>query len=161
LLREPVAMAHSLYALYTRTGNEDLATFEAALKAEPERLKGHRIPAGAYFPEGLLYSEEALHTEKVERWLQVFGREQVLCILFDDFGRDTGAVSRRTLESLGVDAGFAAELEPRRAAELARVQAIRQLRQVPEEVRRRMQFEQMKQHQGPPRPAPDAALAAR
>jgi GrpB-like predicted nucleotidyltransferase (UPF0157 family) len=161
LLREPLAMACSLYALYTRTGNEDLATFEAALEAEPERREGRRIPAGAYFPEGLLYTEEVLHAAKVERWLEVFGREQVLCILFDDFVRDTAAVYRRTLEFLGVDASFAAELDPRRAAELARIQAIRQLRQTPPEVRRRMQFEQMKQHQGPPRPAPDAALAAR
>jgi len=161
LLREPLAMAHSLYSLYTRTGNEDLATFEEALAAEPERRAGHRIPAGAYFPEGLQYTEEALHAGKVERWLEVFGREQVLCILFDDFVRDTAAVYRRTLEFLGVDASFAAELDPRRAGELARIQAIRQLRQVPPEVRRRMQFDQMKLHQGPSRPAPGAALAAR
>lgn len=161
LLREPLAMAYSLYSLYTRTGNEDLATFEEALLAEPERREGHRVPAGAYFPEGLLYGEEAFHAAKVERWLAAFGREQILCILFDDFVRDTAAVYRRTLEFLGVDASFAAELDPRRAAELARIQVIRQLRQAPLEVRRRMQFEQMKQHQGPPRPAPDAALAAR
>jgi GrpB-like predicted nucleotidyltransferase (UPF0157 family) len=161
LLREPLAMAHSLYSLYTRTGNEDLATFEAALEAEPERREGRQIPAGAYFPEGLLYTDEALYAEKVERWLDVFGREQVLCILFDDFVRDTAAVYRRTLEFLGVDASFAAELDAQKAADLARIQAIRQLRHVPPEVRRRMQFDQMKLHQGPSRPSPDAALAAR
>lgn len=161
LLREPVAMACSLHALYTRSGNEELATFEAALEVEPERREGRRIPAGAYFPEGLLYTDEARHAAKVERWLEVFGREQVLCILFDDLVRDPAAVYRRALEFLGVEGSFAAELDPRRAAELARIQTIRQLRQVPPEVRRRMQFEQMKRHQGPPRPAPDAALAAR
>ncbi|HEX3530156.1 MAG TPA: GrpB family protein [Thermoanaerobaculia bacterium] len=160
LLREPLAMAHSLYSLYTRTSNEDLATFEEALAAEPERRAGRRLPAGVYFPEGLQYTAEALHAEKVERWLEVFGREQVLCLLFDDFVRDTAAVYRKTLEFLGVDASFTAELDPRRAGELARVQAIRQLRQVPPEVRRRMQFDQMKVHQGPARPAPGAALAA-
>jgi GrpB-like predicted nucleotidyltransferase (UPF0157 family) len=161
VLREPVAMAHSLYSLFTRTGNEELPTFAEALAAEPERRAGRRMPAGVYFPEGLLYTEGARYAGKVERWLEVFGREQVHCILFDDLVRDTAGVYRRALEFLGVDRDFAAELEPRRAAELARLQAIRQLRQAPPEVRRRMQFEQMKQHQGPPRPAPDPALAGR
>jgi GrpB-like predicted nucleotidyltransferase (UPF0157 family) len=161
MLREPVSMAHSLYALFTRTGNEELPTFEEALAAEPERRAGRRIPSGAYFPEGLLYTDGGRYAAKVELWLSVFGREQVHCILFDDLVRDTAAVYRRTLAFLGVDADFAAELEPRRAAELARVQTIRQLRHVPPEVRRRMQFDQMKLHQGPPRPALDPALAGR
>jgi GrpB-like predicted nucleotidyltransferase (UPF0157 family) len=161
LLREPVSMAHSLYALFTRTGNEDLPTFEAALAAEEERRAGRCIPPGAYFPEGLLYTDGARYAAKVERWLEVFGREQVHCILFDDLVRDTAAVYRRALAFLGVDAGFTAELEPRRAAELARVQTIRQLRHLPPEVRQRMQFDQMKHHQGPPRPELDPALAGR
>jgi GrpB-like predicted nucleotidyltransferase (UPF0157 family) len=161
MLREPLSMAHSLYSLFTRTGNEELPTFEEAVEAEAERRAGRRIPPGAYFPEGLLYTDGARYAAKVERWLQAFGRERVHCILFDDFVRDTAAVYRRTLQFLGVDAGFAAELEPRRAAELARIRAIRQLRHVPPEVRRRMQFDQMKRHQGPPRPAPDPAVARR
>jgi GrpB-like predicted nucleotidyltransferase (UPF0157 family) len=162
LLRDPVQMAHSLYSLYSRTGNEDLPTFEEALAAEPERRQGRRIPPRAYFPEGLLYTEAARYAGKVERYFEVFGRENVHCILFEDFTRDTAAVYRRTLEFLGVDPGFEAELDPRRASLRVRMQAIRQLRHAPAEVKRRMQFKEMKQHEGAaPRAALSAELSAR
>lgn len=156
LLRDPVQMAHSLYSLYSRTGNEDLPTFEEALAAEPERREGRRIPAGAYFPEGLLYTDAARNAAKVERYFEVFGRENVHCVLFEDFTRDTAAVYRRTLEFLGVDPGFEAELDPQRASQRVRMQAILQLRRAPEEVRRRMQFKEMKQHESA---APRARLS--
>jgi len=161
LLRDPVPMSYSLYTLYTRSGNEDLATFEEALAAEPERRQGRRVPSGAYFPEGLIYTDVAKHAAKVERYFEVFGRENVHCILFDDFVRDTAAAYRRTLEFLGVDPAFEAELDPGRAAQRARMLGIRQLRHTPPEVKRRMQFEQLKLHEGPSRGPLSPELAAR
>jgi GrpB-like predicted nucleotidyltransferase (UPF0157 family) len=161
LLRDPVPMTRSLYELYRRTGNEDLPTLEAALDAEPERRLGRRIPPGAYFPEGLLYTEVASNAAKVERWFEVFGRGEVLCLLFDDFVRDGAAVYRQTLEFLGVDPDFQAELDPQRARLRVRAQAIRQLRELPAEVRSRVQMEQIRQHESgsrlPPLPADLAA----
>jgi GrpB-like predicted nucleotidyltransferase (UPF0157 family) len=162
LLREPAQMAHSLYSLYVRTGNEELPTFEEALAAEPERRRRHRIPAGAYFPEGLLYAEAARYSAKVQRYFEVFGRENVHCILFDDFVRDTAAAYRKALEHLGVDPGFAAELDPRKAGERVRMLSIRQLRQASPEIRRRMQFQEMKQHSvSPPALTPETAARLR
>jgi hypothetical protein len=160
LLRDPVQMAYSLYSLYTRSGNEDLPTFEGALAAEPERRQGRRISPGSYFPEGLIYTDVAKHAAKVERYFKVWGRENVHCILFDDLVRDTAAVYRRTLEFLGVDPGFEAELEPRRASQIARMLGIRQLRRTPPEVKRRMQFDQIRLH-GASRPPLPAELSAR
>lgn len=148
LLREPAQMAHSLHSLYFRTGNDDLPTFDEALAAEPERRQGRRIPAGCYFPEGLLYTDAARYAAKVQRYFEVFGRDNVLCILFDDFVRDTAAAYRKTLQFLGVDPSFEAELDPRKAAGRVRLQSIRQLRQVSPEIRRRMQFQEMKEHDG-------------
>jgi len=162
LLRDPLRMAYSLYGLYRRTGNEDLPTFEAALAAEPERRQGRRLPAGAYFPEGLLYTDGARYAAKVERYFEVFGRENVCCILFDDLVRDTAAVYRRALEFLDVDPSFEAELDPERSLQKVRMQSIRQLREAPAEVKRRMQFGQMKKHGTADRLPPLAAeLAAR
>lgn len=161
LLREPWRMAHSLYSLYRRTGNEDLPTFEEALAAEPERRLGRRIPPGAYFPEGLLYTDAARYAAKVERYFDVFGRDNVLCILFDDFVRDTAAVYRRTLEFLGVDPEFQAELDPRKANQVVRMMAVRQLRSVSPEIRRRMQIREMKQHDAAPAQPLAPATAAR
>jgi GrpB-like predicted nucleotidyltransferase (UPF0157 family) len=160
LLREPAQMAHSLYSLYRRTGNEDLPTFEEALAAEAERRDGARLPAGTYFPEGLQYTEAARYAEKVERYFQVFGRDNVCCLLFDDFVRDTAAVYRQTLEFLGVDPGFQAELDPGRANQQIRMLAINQLRQLPPELRRRIRFQEMKLHDGHELRAPLAAETA-
>ena len=161
MLREPAQMAHSLYSLYTRTGNEDLPTFGEALAAEPERRRGGRIPSGAYFPEGLLYTDAARYAAKVERYFAVFGRENVLAIVFDDFVCDTAGVYRRTLEFLGVEPRFEAELDPRRARERVRMLAVGQLRRASPEVKRRLQLEGMKQHESASgRPLP-SELAAR
>lgn len=161
LLRDPVQMAHSLYGLYSRTGNEDLPTFEEALAAEPERRERRRLPPGVYFPEGLLYTDAAKNAAKVERYFETFGRENVHCILFDDFVRDTAAVYRQVLEFLGVDPDFMAEFDPQRAAQRVRLQAVRQLRNLPPELRSRIQTGQMKQHESgarlPPLPEPLAA----
>lgn len=162
LLRDPVEMARSLYSLYSRTGNEDLPTFEEALAAEPERRQGRRIPPGAYYPAGLLYTDAARNAARVERYFEVFGRENVHCILFEDFTRDTAGVYRKALEFLGVDPRFEAEFDPRKAAQRVRMQAILQLRRAPEEVRRRMQFKEMKQHESAaPRPPLSPELTAR
>ncbi|HBL31201.1 MAG TPA: hypothetical protein DD490_30610 [Acidobacteria bacterium] len=161
LLRDPVQMAWSLYGLYRRTGNEELATFEAALAAEPERRLGRRIPPGAYFPEGLLYTDSARYAAKVERYFEVFGRDHVCCILFDELVRDTPAVYRKTLEFLGVDPDFAAEFDREQALRRVRLQAIRELRELPPEVRGRIQTGQMKHHEsGSPASLP-AELEAR
>jgi hypothetical protein len=147
LLRDPVKMAHSLHSLYTRSGNEDLLVFEEALAAEPERREGRRIPPGAYFPEGLIYTDVVRHAAKVARYLEVFGRENVHCVLLDDLVRDTAAVYRRALEFLGVDPTFEAELDLPRAHQKARMMGIRQLRQTSPEVRSRMQLDQIRLHE--------------
>jgi GrpB-like predicted nucleotidyltransferase (UPF0157 family) len=159
MVRDPVQMAYSLYSLYTRSGNEDLPSFEAALAVEEERRRGRCVPPGAYFPEGLIYTDVARHAEQVERYFEVFGRENVLCIVFDDFVRDTAAVYRQTLEFLGVDPRFAAELDPRKANQLARMRGIRQLRSTPQAVKDRMQFAHIKLHGDGPRPRLAADLA--
>ncbi len=161
LLRDPCQMAASLHALFLRTGNEDLPSFEEALAAEPERREGRRLAAGTYLPEGLIYTEVVRHAAKVERYFSVFGRENVHCILFDDLVRDTAGVYRRALEFLGVDPSFEAELDPHKANERVRMMVIRQLARIPAEIRRRMRFEDMREHEGAPRAPLPAALLER
>jgi hypothetical protein len=160
MLRDPSQMAYSLYALYTRSGNEDRPTFEQALAAEAERREGRALPPGVYFPEGLIYTDVVRHAAKVERYLTAFGRDNVHCIVFDDFVRDPAGVYRGTLEFLGVDPAFQPEFDQQRAAQLLRQSYIRQLRHTPAEVQRRMEFQRRKRHQGPPRPPLAEDLAA-
>jgi hypothetical protein len=146
LVRDPVQMAYSLYSLYSRSGNEDLPTFEAALAAEPERRQGRALSPGTYFPEGLIYTDVVRHASQVERYFDVFGRDNVEVLLFDDLVRDAAGVYRRALEFLGVDPSFQAELDPRKAGQIARMAGIRRLRRLSPEARSYMQFDHLKLH---------------
>lgn len=159
LLREPAEMAWSLHALHVTNGEEDLPSFEEALAAEPDRRRGRRLPEGNHFPEGLQYTEAVRYAPKVERYLDVFGPENVSCLLFDDFVRDPGEQCRRVLEFLGADPGFRPETDGDRARERVRLMEARQLRAASAEVRRRVRMEQARRHESPPR-APLAAEVA-
>ena len=162
LLREPVQMAYSLYALYSRSGNEDLPTFEAALAAEPERRQGRALAPGTYFPEGLIYTDVVRHAAKLERYFDVFGRDNVEVILFDDLVGDTPGAYRRALEFLGIDPSFQAEFDRKKAGQIARMAGIRRLRRLSPEVRSYMQTEYFKLHAAPSPPLePETAASLR
>jgi hypothetical protein len=83
-----------------------LPTFEEALAAEPERRAGRRICHRSVLPQSLLYREAAAFTEQVRRYFQVFGRDQVHVIIYDDFAAHTTETYRGALEFLGVAPDF-------------------------------------------------------
>ncbi len=102
MLREPAAMLYSLYNQFRADGNEHLPTFAEALAAEPDRQAGRRLARTAYFRQGLVYRAAARYTEQVRRYFELFGREQVRVILYDDFAADPAAAYREALGFLGV-----------------------------------------------------------
>jgi hypothetical protein len=126
MLREPVEMMYSLYHQFLYDGNEHLPTFEKALAVEEDRRAGRCIGRQAYLPQGLLYREAARYTEQVRRYFQIFGRERVLVILYDDFAADTAGAYRRTLKFLGVDStNFQPEFKTINANKSVRSSALR------------------------------------
>ncbi len=161
LLREPAEMAWSLHALHVQNGDENLTGFEEALAAEPARRGGRSLPAGTPAAEALQYAEAARYAPKVERYLDVFGPENVCCVLFDDLVRDSGITCRRVLEFLGADPELRVELDAERARERVRMMVARQLRSASPEVRRRVRWEQARRHESPPRSPLDHRVAAR
>jgi hypothetical protein len=113
MLRNPADMLYSLHSQYLFESNEDLSDFAAALAAEEDRSQGRRLPLGSNYREGLLYRRVARFAEQVRRYLDVFPREQIHIIDFDDFSRDTPRVFAETLRFLGVDSAFRCEFEVR------------------------------------------------
>jgi hypothetical protein len=103
MLREPVEMLYSLYHHFRLDGNECLPTFEEALAAEPDRRAGKRIGAETYLAQGLQYREIVRFTEQVSRYFEVFGRERVHIVIYDDLAGDTLGIYRETLGFLGLD----------------------------------------------------------
>jgi hypothetical protein len=102
LLREPVSMLYSLYYQFLFDGNEYLPSFEEALEAEHDRSAGRRIGRLTYLPQALAYRSTACFAEQVRRYFELFGRERVHVIIYDDLAADTAQTYRNTLEFLGV-----------------------------------------------------------
>jgi hypothetical protein len=103
MLREPVEMLYSLYYQLRYLGEEHLSTFEQALTAQPERSVGRGISRHACFAQGLVYRQAALYVNQVKRYFDVFGRDRVRVIIYDDLASEPLKVYRDTLEFLDVD----------------------------------------------------------
>lgn len=88
LLREPAAVAHSLWQHQVRLGLESL-DFADALKTEKERsespLFARSCPGWA---ANFFYAQRADYYPQVQRFIEVFGRERVGVFLFEEFFRD-------------------------------------------------------------------------
>jgi hypothetical protein len=113
MLRNPVDVMHAQHAQLLFNHREDLADFEAALAAEADRRAGRRIPAGALRREALFYRHSVRFAEQLERYFDVFGRERVHVIVFDDFRDRTAGTYAGVLRFLGVDESFRPEFEVR------------------------------------------------
>ncbi|MDX1607675.1 MAG: sulfotransferase [Candidatus Spechtbacterales bacterium] len=111
MLRNPAEQMYSQYRHMLWEGNEVLDSFSEALDAEEARKRGERIPANTNYPPALFYREVASYSKKVKRYFDVFGRENVHIIIFDDFKSDTAGVYRDTLYFLGVNEDFCPEFE--------------------------------------------------
>jgi hypothetical protein len=109
MLRNPVDVIYSLHGYHVHTtGHEDILDLEEALEAEEDRRCGHRLSENISPNENwlLLYRDAVRYAQQIRRYLDVFRREQVHVIVFDDFIRDTAGVYRNTLRFLKVTTGF-------------------------------------------------------
>ncbi len=104
MLRNPVEMIYSLHAQRLYDCNEDIPDFVGALAAEAERSQGLRRPKAFHGSlDVYLYREVGKYAQQVQRYLDIFGRERVHFILFDDLMKDTAAVFKQTCNFLGID----------------------------------------------------------
>jgi hypothetical protein len=103
MLREHSEMLHSLYHMFRFDGNEPLKSFEEALMAEDDRRAGRRLGHGTYLAQGLVYRQAARYTEQVKRYFEIFGRDRVHVVLYDDFSANLPQTYDATLEFLGVE----------------------------------------------------------
>ena len=109
LLREPGDRAYSHYQHEVALGRETLS-FEDALEAEEGRLRGEveRICADprAFSREwwGHTYSARGHYADQLERWLELFPREQLLAVTTDELGTRPEETYSSVLAHLGAPA---------------------------------------------------------
>jgi hypothetical protein len=127
MLRNPVDMIYSLHSQRLYIGTEDIEDFAEALRAEPERKRGLRLPQNPYLIEGLFYREVGKYTDQVQRYLDVFGRERVKVIVYDDFKSDTARIYGEACEFLEVDSGFRPDIRIVNPNKRVRSKAVRAL----------------------------------
>lgn len=98
VVRNPIEKAYSQYMHLVRDNREDLKFYDA-LMAEEKRIKEGRAVMWRY-------AESSLYSEKTKKYIDVFGKDHVKVILFDDLLRSTHIVIRDIFQFLGVDANF-------------------------------------------------------
>jgi len=115
MLRDPVEMVCSLHAHLLWGGYEDLPDLEQALAAEEDRRQGHRIPRLCVAPLMLQYTFVGRYAEHVRRYLELFGRERVKCVLFEDLTDQPERTYRETLVFLGLEPAGSPAFKPHNA----------------------------------------------
>ncbi len=106
ILRDPVERAHSQYHHAVDFGRETLP-FEEALDREEERLAGEverMLADPRYFSRAwwdFTYVARGRYAEQLERWFEVFPREQLLVLTNEELAQLPGETYARVLEFLG------------------------------------------------------------
>ena len=124
MLRNPVDVMHAQHSQLLFNQREDLVDFTDALNAEPERREGRRIPAGALRREALFYRHSVRFSEQLARYFDVFGRDRVHVIVFEDLRDRTAEAYRGVLEFLGANPDFRPRLEVENANRRVRMAAL-------------------------------------
>jgi hypothetical protein len=104
ILREPASFLRSLHLQFVETYVEVEHDFAKALALEQDRREGRHLPRHGYWPQALLYSDHVRYVEQLRRYQEVFPREQMLVLIYDDFRQDNEATLERVLRFLDVDA---------------------------------------------------------
>lgn len=110
-LRNPADRAYSMYHWMRRFGWEHYRTFEAALAAEEKRRNSKRFMKNCpqYF-YNYLYFRASLYGEQLQRYFELFPRDQFHIIKFEEYIVDPVSYLKKIFQFLGVDPDFSPKL---------------------------------------------------
>jgi hypothetical protein len=99
VFREPASFLRSLHLELLRDHVETEKDLGAALMLEGVRSQEHELERHP----GLVYSQYVRYDEQLRRYAAMFGAEQMMVLIYDDFRNDNDATVRAVLRFLGVD----------------------------------------------------------
>jgi hypothetical protein len=105
MLRNPVEVLHSLYYHVKLTGDIRYKTFETMLEDTRTISADEKVNSRLRFLSG----EGVHYAQQIQRFWDVFDKDQVHIIIYDDFRADTARIYQETLAFLDVDTGFRPE----------------------------------------------------
>jgi hypothetical protein len=127
MLRDPLDVMHSFHSQRRFNGTEDIERFEDAVDAESDRRQGRRLPKRIGLRQGMFYRELVDFADQVQRYLDVFGPEQVHILLYDDFVADLSKTYKEVCSFLGIDASREPVFEKVNANKVVRYPWLRDL----------------------------------
>jgi hypothetical protein len=98
MVRDPIQKAFSQYMHLVRDNRENLGFYDA-LMAEEQRIRANWAVLWRY-------AESSLYTDKLRKYLSVFGTSRLKVILFEELSRSPQAILRDLFGFLGVDVDF-------------------------------------------------------
>ncbi len=107
LLRNPVDRAYSQYRHNISCGHEKLS-FEEALALEEERIREGKEKAAVdenyhnFSYQRAAYLARGIYVDQLQRWMNLFSREQILLLRSEDFHKDPAEMYKKTLAFLNV-----------------------------------------------------------
>lgn len=102
ILRNPVDFVESIHQLNLALLREDEPDLAKAWELQGLRRLGKMIPSSCREPELVLYGDLGLFGKHVDRMFEIFPKEQVLVVLFDDFAANPRASYETILSFLGL-----------------------------------------------------------
>lgn len=96
MLRNPINRAHSAYMHLYREGREK-EEFHNALLKEKERINYEYI---------WYYKKNSLYYEAIKHYIDIFGREQIKIVLFEDFIKNPQLILKEILHFLNINDDF-------------------------------------------------------
>ncbi len=108
MLREPSSMIFSLYLQNYFNGTET-ESFQTALELEDYRKTNKSSPSSKASYKQFLYKETAIFQPQIDRYYELFPRENIKIILFDDFIKNTKEEYYKILSFLGAEIKLPAE----------------------------------------------------
>lgn len=111
MLRNPVELLYSLHSQHLYDGNENIEDFATAIRFDKDRAIGLKDPGSVDFLKLPPYIDSVLFANQVKRYFDVFGKENVYVVLYDDLASDTTAVVTNVIEFLGLPVDI--DIDPR------------------------------------------------
>ena len=106
ILRDPVERAYSQFRYMMMCGREPEWDFGEALRLEPRRMD-------MGWEWGWHYAELGFYGRQLERFYEIFPRDQLRVVLYEDLASDPVATMRQIFEFIGVDPDFRPAVETR------------------------------------------------
>lgn len=103
MLRNPIDVVPSLHRQHLVSMYEDVQNIEQAWNLQHTRLDGLSIPRLCRQPELLQYGPICCFSNQIEKLMEIFPKEQIQIILFDDFVSHARRTYISVLDFLGLE----------------------------------------------------------